>query len=777
MSKAQLKRTQPAHPKSLDRRPSAEKPIPEINVWIAVGIFAALALIFHSSILMGGKFLWEDFVEQEFPFRTFAATSLAQGVLPHWNPYIFGGMPFMADIQTAFWYPTNLLQTLFVSDGHLSAGVMQWFILMHYAVAGAGMYLFAKRILGVDDWSALFAGIAYAFGGFIVAQAIHQMIVYQMALFPLVALAFIAGIDNWRYSIVSGILLGVMYLAGHPQSTLFFTFLLAMLAIYELTFRTMRKERMDAGAIIRAAIPVIIAIGLFAIQLLPSQELAGLSRREVMTYEKSVDGSLSFGNLLTLVLPRLFGVTDGAHEAKVPFWNGAYYLSWETAIYIGIFPLFFGILAAMQNWKRKYVPFFAYMSLFAILFALGDHFFIYRIFFNLPLFDKLRTPARMSMVFSFSMCALSAIGFRSIFERTKKEAIGTGALVGAGAIILVWIYALVGGLHASSFLPGVAAEADASIGWAAGLATFPVLALAAYVLARKFSDLRGMILAIPVIAVTLIELFTYGMGLNAVADNPADLFREQPQLIDQVKQDQAKEITRARTRMGSQILVKRNQGAYDRIQLIEGYNPLVLQRVSPETFPEEQADLMNIKWSIIQHGQQPDFGARSTYLPRVKLYYKTEVRSDTMARVLLKTDSLFDYRNTILIEEQPPTAVGPLDAAGIASITHYSENEITVKVKTAAPAMLFLSEVYYPAWNAYIDGAPSKIYRAFTSLRAVEVPAGEHTVVLKYESKAFATGSMISLATLLLSIGGFVFFMLREKKATPEPEPAAPEQA
>src|SRR3989440_12838048 len=94
--------------------------LPKISPLVALGILLGLVLIFYSPLLFGGKFLWEDFLEQEFPFRNFATSSLAAGKIPQWNPYVFCGMPFIADIQVAFWYPVNILQSLFVSDGHLS---------------------------------------------------------------------------------------------------------------------------------------------------------------------------------------------------------------------------------------------------------------------------------------------------------------------------------------------------------------------------------------------------------------------------------------------------------------------------------------------------------------------------------------------------------------------------------------------------------------------------------------------------------------------------------
>jgi hypothetical protein len=752
---------------TLRRKPMAPAALASIPWWIAAAVLLVLTLIFHNQLLFGGKFLWEDFVEQEFPFRTLAASSLAGGMIPQWNPYVFAGMPFIADIQVAFWYPMNILQSLFVSSGHLSPVVMQWFILLHYAIAGIGMFFFLTRIVKVDDWSGLFGAIAYAFCGYIVGQAMHQMIVYHIALFPWVAFAFIRGVDEWKWTIVAGLLLGVMYLSGHPQSTLYFSVLLAALAAYELTHRLRHDEGgFNAMMVVRMAVVLVIALGVFAIQILPSQELAALSRRDVITYDKSLEGSLAWGNILTLILPRLFGITTAAGAADSPYWNGAYYLSWETAMYIGILPLFFAVMAGLVGWKRKYVPLFASTAVVALLFALGDHFFLYKIFFNLPLFGKFRTPARMLTVFSFSAIVLAAIG---LSEALRTEAPKWGKAPGIVLRILIflpWMLAIAGSLAATSFNPQAAPEAADAIKHAASLATFPMLSFLAITLLHYLNKLRGSALAVSVIAVTVIELFMYGMSVNASPEDPREAFAEHQEVVQQLKQDQAHEISRARTRMGNAMILKRNDGAYDRIQLIEGYNPLVLQRVSPETKdPEASADLMNIKWSIMPSQSGFGWGERSTYLPRVKMYYRAEVLPDSQARLRLASDSSFDYRNTILLEEQPSVQIGTLDPSAVATVASYTANEIRASVHSTAPGVLFFSEVWYPAWHAYVDAKESRLLRAFTSLRAVEVPAGTHSVVLRYESAAFASGSLITLVTLALSAAGLVVLGMRKRPA------------
>lgn len=755
-------------PRPQVKQSAPSKPLPMLKPLVVVGILFVLVAIFYSGHLFGNAFLWEDFLEQEFPFRTFATTSLAQGVIPHWNPYTFCGMPFLADIQVAFWYPTNMLQALFVSDGHLSPVVMQWFIIMHLLVAGAGMYFLVKKIFKTDDWSALFAAIAYAFSGYMTGQIIHQMIVYQLALFPFVVYFFILGFDSFKYSIAAGLLLGVMYLAGHPQTTLYLSFFLICLGLYEIGFRLRKKneERVSFFFLLRMVIPPVIAFGIFAIQFFPTQELAVLSRRDVMTYQNSVDGgSMSFGHILTLVLPRLFGVTDAATAAKVPYWNGEYFFSWETMTYIGILPLCFGIIASFAGIKKKYVGFFAGMSLFALLFAMGDHFFLYKIFFSLPLFDKLRTPARMMMVMTFAMCALSGVGLSLIlkdeFDRKKKKIfLFVGGIIGA-----IWLAAVFGLLTPTSFnakLPAKALEkATESIPWASNLATFPVIFSLVLLAGLYWKKMRGISLVIIVMVVTIIELFMYGMPVNKSFSDPRSEFNQNAEIIRSLKEDQAKELSRANIRIPDAMpFIKRNQGPYDRIQLLDGYNPLVLAEFAPQCANSSMTlDLLNVKWRANKQG----LAGAETYLPRAKMYYNIDVRSSADVKNVLKTDSTYDYHAKLLLEEKPTLAIAAADAVPTVQIKRYEPNEIEIAVKTGENGMLFLSEVNYPAWKATVDGKDAKIYKAFTTLRAVEVPKGEHTIIMRYESDAFKTGSMITIVTLILSLGAFGLLSFKKR--------------
>ena len=85
-------------------------------------------------------------------------------------------------------------------------------------------------------------------------------------------------------------------------------------------------------------------------------------------------------------------------------------------------------------------------------------------------------------------------------------------------------------------------------------------------------------------------------------------------------------------------------------------------------------------------------------------------------------------------------------------MTTYEADRIRLETATAASGLLVLSEAYYPAWKAYVDGRPVPLYAADHVLRAVPVPAGEHTVELRYESWSLRVGILVSLIACLALI-------------------------
>ena len=90
---------------------------------------------------------------------------------------------------------------------------------------------------------------------------------------------------------------------------------------------------------------------------------------------------------------------------------------------------------------------------------------------------------------------------------------------------------------------------------------------------------------------------------------------------------------------------------------------------------------------------------------------------------------------------------------------------------TPAPALLVLSETYYPGWQATLDGQPVPLLRADYVLRAVPVPAGEHTVELIFRPLTFTVGAIISAITIIAL--AVILIMTRPQKIQPHRAPGS----
>ncbi|SHF44963.1 membrane protein YfhO [Mariniphaga anaerophila] len=109
------------------------------------------------------------------------------------------------------------------------------------------------------------------------------------------------------------------------------------------------------------------------------------------------------------------------------------------------------------------------------------------------------------------------------------------------------------------------------------------------------------------------------------------------------------------------------------------------------------------------------------------------------------------------------------DAAGSIELTEYQPNYLKYNYSAATEQFTVFSDIYYDkGWNAYIDGKPVSHFRVNYVLRALVVPAGNHTIEFKFEPKSYYTGNKVSYASsflLLLAILGYAGVQVRKRKA------------
>jgi hypothetical protein len=126
----------------------------------------------------------------------------------------------------------------------------------------------------------------------------------------------------------------------------------------------------------------------------------------------------------------------------------------------------------------------------------------------------------------------------------------------------------------------------------------------------------------------------------------------------------------------------------------------------------------------------------------------------------LADGSAFDPAQVALVEEPLDFAAQALDHDASARITHLSDGRMEVETRANAPAFLVTSDVFYPGWQATIDGVPARVVRADYALRGLAVPAGTHAVRFEFRPRSFYEGAFVSAASLLL-LAASVFWMNR----------------
>lgn len=743
------------------RRPRGqEAPVRELSTAAAVLVLTALGLFFYRGHLAGVVHLWEDFLYFSYPMRNYAATTLARGEFPLWNPYTFNGMPFFADIQTMVLYLPCLLLTLAAGGDTLHPMWLQVLVVLHVPLAGVTMY-FLARSFGARALPAVFAGTAYMLSGFMILHMIHVQIITMVAWFPLILLLFrrVLAAPGWGTVALTALVLGHSVLAGFPQLSLYLYFVLFLVFVFELLGAYRGAALLSPPALhttLRAAAVIALSLGLTAVQLLPTMELSPLSQRAEITYAKSTEGQMSWVHLFTLLFPKLFGVADAA---RYDYWGpGVYWYYWETCIYRGILPLLLTAAAALLWRRNRWIPFLLGLTAFTLLFGLGDGTPLHRLFYEVvPGFSTFRNPARIAVFMSLAVSLLSALALQHLLYDTISAAdLRRYRRIFAGVLAVAavsWLLVVSGSLTgALPFLrdPRIAPLANEHTHLAFLLTAVMIAAGWALLLRENRPAWAGGAL----VGLLFVDLLLFGGTQNDSRQDPREYFRRAGGIVQYIRTEGGDELFRVNSRSHEGMIMDRNQGMVDRLFLLEGYTPLALQRLYPPAGSVDRAhDLLNVKFATVFNPESRSLALtrRTTHLPRAWLVGEVRTAGSEEELTALLQDPTFDPRRTALVEANPGPAVsGGGPTPGEVRITEYRSDAIRMSVRAATDGFLVLSEMYYPGWTAWVDGEERPVYRTNYNLRGITMERGEHDVEFRFTPASFRTGTWISIACLLL---------------------------
>ena len=195
--------------------------------------------------------------------------------------------------------------------------------------------------------------------------------------------------------------------------------------------------------------------------------------------------------------------------------------------------------------------------------------------------------------------------------------------------------------------------------------------------------------------------------------------------------------------------------------------------VSSDTASFPVLNMLNMKYAVVGNGQQivvenPNAFGNAWFVDSVKLANTPNEESDALNTI--------DLRNTLVTDVKFKDFVKDFktnhDTTAKIQLTKYAPDFVEYVYTAAMPGTVVFSEIYYPyGWKAYIDGKPTDHFRANYTLRAMNVPAGQHHIRFEFRPDTVEKWGKVSVACsyaiylIILGITGFgIYKMVRRRK-------------
>ncbi|MBI3566858.1 MAG: YfhO family protein [Gemmatimonadetes bacterium] len=755
---------------------------------------------------LAGKFLVTPLSDQYkagFAFREFAASYMkAHGAFPQWNPYLFGGMPYVAAMHGDIFYPTFLLRLVMPVDV-----AMTWGMILHFFLCGLATYWFLRQAPRLSFHASLVGGVAYMMTGFVssLPSAGHDGKLFVSALFPLTLLVITWAVRDGRrfaWGLVS-IIVGLAVLSPHPQ-LLQYLLLVAGAWSLMLAFGGIGEEKLERRVALRrlalALGAVLLGAAIGAIQYLPVREYVAWSPRSAgRDYDFATSYSFPIEELVNTWLPQFSGILTN-------YWgrNGIHFHS----EYLGAAVILLASAAFGTGWpppRRRFLAFWSATAVVSLLWALGGYTPFFRIIYAVvPGTPFFRAPSTIFYVTAFSVSVLAALGTERLLTGRVGTRFAWGWLIGAGAVTL---FALAGGftvigtnLVSAADFPqfGPAAQmadrvqanaGDVRLGALrsflfAALACGTILLLVRRAMAPRLAG--WALVALCAIDLWSVERLYWGFSAPASQLYGSDATTEYLKKLPQPARVLAVGLPDA-PMSPSDPFLKYDALMTHRVRLsLMGYHGNELgryQQLDDEAGGYTQIAnpsfwaLTNTDYLLTNADTLPIAGVQRVAGPvldvagtKVSLYKlpgehpfawvapvitkfpdASVVEATRAPNFPVRSVAIFDTSSKVQ-GEQVTKLPEPLTLTS--NVTTYEPGHIALTLSGPAPkgSALVVSENYYPGWHATVDGKPATVDRADLVLMGIPLPEGATKVELTFASDTYARGKAVTLAAIALAL-------------------------
>lgn len=770
---------------------------PNLAAWLVFGL-AALTICWP--MLSGQFLLGDDQFIAGYSFRLFGAEEFRRtGSVAQWNPFLFGGLPFVAAGHGEIFYPTAMLR--WVMPVQVAMNLQ---IAVHLVLAGWFMYRFVLALGGT--WgAAIGAGVAFELTGIMASMVSpgHDGKMMVTALTPLMFLGLLRAIRDHRlagYGMVA-LVSGLGLISPHFQMMYYLFVAAGLWTLYLLFLHPERHPRVRWPVALTAASgAVLLGLLISAVQVFPFYEYIPWSPRAVEGPSRGWDYATSWSmpplELFTTILPQFNGMLE-SYWGQNPFKMHTEYLG---AMAVALAALAWGAAA-----RRRLLLALSGIGVLFLLVAFAAYTPFYRVWYEvMPLMKNVRAAGMAFFLPAFVVCTMAGLGLDRLFRgqvgvRTLLIPLGTLAglaVLGAAGALQAVAEALAG----PGRLP--AAIANASALQAGSLRLLAVVVVGGGLcLAIRAGRIRGTVAAAAMAAVLAADAWSVDRHFLAYKP-PASVTYAGDEITRRLQATPLPyRVWNPGGRYGQLEVYPPSWLMAYRIPVLLGYHGNELRTFDDLLGGKNDWanqlnaglwDLFGVRFLLLNRPEEiPGFtrilGPARTVLGREGYLYEAN-EPPSYVRVMagalklpegelatVAADQRFPVTEVALFPDTASLVVPPLgDSVPPAPTTRATLAEwepgrmrITLEGRDERPTWLVVAENWYPDWTAEVDGSPVTVHRAQNTLLSVEVPPGAREVRFTYVSRHHGPFKGISLAASVVAILLVVVPEWRDRRRAP----------
>ncbi len=751
-----------------------------------------------------------DQTAQFYPFLHFARENIRNGHLPLWNPYIMMGAPFLADAQSAVFYPVNLVFYTFpFKDAFAISAFIRLFI------AGFGMFFFIDA-LGVGFFASLFSAVVFMFCAYNIVWLSLQNT--NVAIFLPWIFFFIHQFINKRgmiYFAGLALITGIQFLGGHPETSahILLAASLYVLSIALWEFKDGKNSKDTLKKIASVGLAFILGFMIASPMLLPF--LSELLKSKIWAFRASksmINYNLPLRAFPELLIPKMFG--SPLHDN---FW-GTSNFNLQSG-YIGIIPLILAIMASVVRRKDRDVIFFASLAVGSILIVYSIPPFI-QVFNLLPFYNHMANYVLL-LTYQFSMIVLAAKGLDlfdkiqpvrltnassneeqpltvsniassysaypqiEIIRKTGYKMAGIVFLLAVGSIILTLT------LNGKVSAPHIESILDYFYGFLLVIIIFLIWLFLFNLI--KYKQIAFII----IITIAFLDIYSFGHNYNPQVPK-SWVYPQAPYPISYLENDH--NLFRF---IGIGPIYLTNSLMVYHVSDVRGYDFPVNQRYdrffthlfNQEPFPhpgsasyliinsndnlnnkmfkftriiQQIFQLINVKYVGIVGKDQ----LYKIYNYRQRAYlvhYIIPAGTPDQALNLVSMDIDDLLKDSAVIEEKGNAIQMPDCASGMSAdtvrVTTYQPDKVELTTFSPCKSILVLSDTYDSGWHVSVDGHTRPILHANYLFRGVVLEPGMHEVIFTYMPLSFIIGLILCFSGIIIVIVVFIYAKKRKQPA------------